>query len=260
VHRPTLADGHALASRSGDDWPIFHHHCKSRRQPGHGASAKAKVEEEHGEANITPAFRGLVYIVSEELPLDEFGNRLPPITAEVAWAGQDELPEQFFDSIPLGESIFPNILNTAGNGLVNFWLGYRVEFRNGNIQVGGFPGGEYLVKYTEAEGVVWVLPVPELGMPRQCQFTNNVLGVRRNGRIYKVDTRAGTIISDQTGWSGGAAPKYFWDGQTGSLLVTDGGIRQFPSGSAGRRWAWGRWSRRCAPAAGCLLRTSTSPS
>jgi hypothetical protein len=87
VHRPTLADGHALASRSGDDWPIFHHHCKSRRQPGHGASAKAKVEEEHGEANITPAFRGLVYIVFEELPLDEFGNRVPPTTAEVAWAG-----------------------------------------------------------------------------------------------------------------------------------------------------------------------------
>ena len=76
----------------------------------------------------------------EELPLDEFGNRLPPITAEVAWAGQDELPEQTFDPIPLSESIFPNTLNTAGNGLVNFQLGYRVEFRNGNIQVGGFPG------------------------------------------------------------------------------------------------------------------------
>jgi len=78
--------------------------------------------------------------VFEELPLDEFGNRLPPITAEVAWAGQDELPERTFDPIPLSESIFPNTLNTAGNGLVNFRLGYRVEFRNGNIQVGGFPG------------------------------------------------------------------------------------------------------------------------
>jgi hypothetical protein len=37
--------------------------------------------------NATPAFRGLVYIVFEDLPLDEFGNRIPPITAEIAWAG-----------------------------------------------------------------------------------------------------------------------------------------------------------------------------
>jgi hypothetical protein len=68
---------------------------------------KARVEEEHGEENITPAFRGLVYIVFEELPLDEFGNRLPPITAEVAWAGQDELPERVFDPIPLSRAFFP---------------------------------------------------------------------------------------------------------------------------------------------------------
>jgi hypothetical protein len=29
----------------------------------------------------------LVYIVFDNLPLDEFGNRIPPITAEIAWAG-----------------------------------------------------------------------------------------------------------------------------------------------------------------------------
>jgi hypothetical protein len=37
--------------------------------------------------DATPAFRGLVYIVFEDLPLDEFGNRIPPITAEITWAG-----------------------------------------------------------------------------------------------------------------------------------------------------------------------------
>ena len=37
--------------------------------------------------DATPAHRGLVYIVFEDLPLDEFGNRIPPITAEIAWAG-----------------------------------------------------------------------------------------------------------------------------------------------------------------------------
>jgi hypothetical protein len=44
------------------------------------------VEGELGETDATPAFRGLVYIVFEDLPLDEFGNRIPPITAEIAWA------------------------------------------------------------------------------------------------------------------------------------------------------------------------------
>jgi hypothetical protein len=37
--------------------------------------------------DATPAFRGLVYIVFEDLPLDEFGNRIPGVTAEIAWAG-----------------------------------------------------------------------------------------------------------------------------------------------------------------------------
>jgi hypothetical protein len=37
--------------------------------------------------DATPAFRGLVYIVFDNLPLDQFGNRIPPVTAEIAWAG-----------------------------------------------------------------------------------------------------------------------------------------------------------------------------
>jgi Putative phage tail protein len=41
----------------------------------------------HVPANAAPAHRGLVYIVFEDLPLDEFGNRVPPITAEVSWGG-----------------------------------------------------------------------------------------------------------------------------------------------------------------------------
>ena len=43
--------------------------------------------KKHVPANAAPAHRGLVCIVFEDLPLDEFGNRVPPITAEVAWAG-----------------------------------------------------------------------------------------------------------------------------------------------------------------------------
>ena len=44
------------------------------------------VEATHG-AGAVPAHRGLVYIVFENFPLDEFGNRIPPVTAEISWAG-----------------------------------------------------------------------------------------------------------------------------------------------------------------------------
>jgi hypothetical protein len=47
------------------------------------------VEPDHGE-HAVPAHRGLVYIVFEDFPLDEFGNRIPPITAEISWAGAAE--------------------------------------------------------------------------------------------------------------------------------------------------------------------------
>ena len=49
------------------------------------------IEKEVG-ADATPAFRDLVYLVFERLPLDEFGNRIPPITAEIAWTQVDEQP------------------------------------------------------------------------------------------------------------------------------------------------------------------------
>jgi hypothetical protein len=46
-----------------------------------------KVLEETGEADAVPAHRGLVYIVFDRLPLAEWNNRIPPITAEIAWSG-----------------------------------------------------------------------------------------------------------------------------------------------------------------------------
>ncbi|MEM7025973.1 MAG: hypothetical protein AAF637_25835, partial [Pseudomonadota bacterium] len=47
-----------------------------------------KVLEETGEAHAVPAHRGLVYVVFDRLPLVEWNNRIPPITAEIAWSGE----------------------------------------------------------------------------------------------------------------------------------------------------------------------------
>src|ERR687891_2096716 len=77
-------------------------------------------------------------------------------------------------------------------------------------------------------GVLWAPPAPTPPTPRQCRFRNHVLGVYRDGRIFKIDTRSGRTIYDRTGWTGSATPRHFWDGQTGSLLMSDGGIHQFP--------------------------------
>jgi hypothetical protein len=103
-----------------------------------------------------------------------------------------------------------------------------------------------------------VTPIPELAMPRQCRFTNHVWGVYRDGRIFKVGTRSGTVIYDRTGWTGSGTPRHFWNGQTGSLLMSDGGIHQFPQRVSRQTGAWGRSSRRSARGAGCPPRTSTS--
>jgi hypothetical protein len=119
-------------------------------------------------------------------------------------------------------------------------------------------GNAYMVKYSAKDGVLWVTTAPNTSMPRQCRFTNHVLGVYRNCRIFKMDTRSGTVIYDQTGWTSSSTPRHFWDGQTGSLLMSASTSSR--SGSAGRPWVWGRWSRRCARGAGSPARTSTSPS
>lgn len=45
------------------------------------------IEANVGE-NMTPAFRGLAYIVFNDFPLSNFGNRIPALTAEFAFGGQ----------------------------------------------------------------------------------------------------------------------------------------------------------------------------
>lgn len=50
------------------------------------------IEATKGVGNV-PAYRDLCYIVFEDMPLDDFGNRIPQITAEVSKASTGDLPE-----------------------------------------------------------------------------------------------------------------------------------------------------------------------
>ncbi len=50
-----------------------------------------------------PAHRGLAYLVIEDLPLADFGNTIPNITAEIAWRRTASQPYQLLDRLDLAE-------------------------------------------------------------------------------------------------------------------------------------------------------------
>ena len=56
-------------------------------------------------ADHTPAYRGVAYIVFEDLPLDAYGNRLPQLSFEVIRAGSD--PAKSLKSVISGVNIIP---------------------------------------------------------------------------------------------------------------------------------------------------------
>ncbi|MEI4234466.1 phage tail protein [Roseovarius sp. D22-M7] len=58
-----------------------------------------EATEGHGR---TPAFRGLAYLVFEDLPLENFGNRIPNITAEVTFNAQAAFPALKSTNLPGG--------------------------------------------------------------------------------------------------------------------------------------------------------------
>ena len=60
---------------------------------GTETQAPDPVIEMHEGAGNAPGYRGLVYITFDELPLKDFGNRIPNITAEVVAAGSIVHPE-----------------------------------------------------------------------------------------------------------------------------------------------------------------------
>ena len=91
------------------------------------------VEATHG-AGAVPAHRGLVYIVFENFPLDEFGNRIPPVTAEISWAGAPQaVVNDATKLLPAGHFLDSLALDPARG-----YLYYRTDLDQiGRIQVSG---------------------------------------------------------------------------------------------------------------------------
>jgi hypothetical protein len=112
---------------------------------------RRQVEDELGESHITPGFRDIVYIVFDRLALDEFGNRVPPITAEIAFDSDSELPERKLTSIASEDGgIFPNTQTSLSPAAIDWERGYIYLYRVGNTLQGFVPG---IRRYRVLDGV-----------------------------------------------------------------------------------------------------------
>lgn len=47
----------------------------------------ARIEHDEGDASLTPAYRGISYVMFEDIPLEHFGNRLPQVSIEASTVG-----------------------------------------------------------------------------------------------------------------------------------------------------------------------------
>jgi len=98
----------------------------------------ADVESKHG-AGSCPAYRGVAYIVFDDIPLEKLGNRIPQITVEAVSTGSAAYPYESF----------PYAYNTPGNltidpsGTYAMWGGGNYEVwdlpTRTMLQSGSFP-------------------------------------------------------------------------------------------------------------------------
>ncbi|MBE7637067.1 hypothetical protein GUA87_09445 [Sneathiella sp. P13V-1] len=65
-----------------------------RFYPGSEDQSPDSIIQAEIGADNTPAYKGICYLVFDELPLSEFGNRLPNIEVMVTEAGREEFPVQ----------------------------------------------------------------------------------------------------------------------------------------------------------------------
>lgn len=137
-----------------------------------------------GEGQV-PAHRGLVYIVAEDVPLEPFGNRIPNVSAEVAFDGEGFTEKTLLDNpIPPEDSPFnPGYGVQAPDEAIDWYRGlwYRnVSYLDtpdgmGGIQIGDISSMEVIREVSLAsmyEGTDFGDPT---GSPRANSYINNLI-------------------------------------------------------------------------------------
>jgi hypothetical protein len=97
------ADGKLLYDKSGASPEVAKGGLRFRFHPGSETQLPDPLIEAHVGEGRAPAHRGLCYLVFEDLPLGDFGNRIPNLTAEITFRRTVEQPYQLIDFITTAE-------------------------------------------------------------------------------------------------------------------------------------------------------------
>lgn len=100
------ADGKLIYDKTGTGDDVSSADVKFRFYPGSETQEPDSIIEADLGVNQTPAFRGLSYIVFDRLPLKDFGNRVPSISAVITFNSQEQQIETEGAVEKLGETQF----------------------------------------------------------------------------------------------------------------------------------------------------------
>jgi hypothetical protein len=96
-------DGKLLYDKSGASPEVVKKGLRFRFHPGNETQLPDPLIETHVGEGRAPAHRGLYYLVFEDLPLADFGNRIPNLTAEITFRRTVEQPYQLIDFVTTAE-------------------------------------------------------------------------------------------------------------------------------------------------------------
>ncbi|MBX6321730.1 MAG: hypothetical protein IRY94_07885, partial [Rhodospirillaceae bacterium] len=145
------ADGKLIFDKRGTSDTTAKNGLQLRFYPGDEQQLPDSLIEAYvGEGNA-PAHRGLCYLVFEDLPLADYGNRIPNITAEIAFAATHQTPVktvrwtgnatgwQSGSLLPDLERGYAYLERTGGgvNGLGRIDLRTMVEDRQQSVEIEG---------------------------------------------------------------------------------------------------------------------------
>ncbi len=128
------ADGKLIFDKTGEGDDISKAGLKFRFYSGSETQVPDSLIEADKGANATPAFRGLCYIVFDTLALQDFGNRIPSITAEITFNESTDKPVQSLDYFTIAEGGLSEATQNYREDAV------RPDFSRGVIYFANFSG------------------------------------------------------------------------------------------------------------------------
>lgn len=174
----------------------------------------ADVESKHG-ANSCPDYKGVAYIVFEEVPLEKFGNRIPQISVE---AIRESVPSYPYETFPVelnNSRLWNTIISEDGNWLMWSWtdgtfetwyLPTRTLIRRGNVGID--------LSYSRDGGIDWLPDGSLIG----------ISGGATGGRDFFTMTREGVVSSYATDYFGLGASNLQ---QTMTVVIDGNGLEHW---------------------------------